>query len=108
MVKKVTGKGGKTSSTSGVQGPKSVQTTGVKDVEGAKATEKKQAASRVRRPTRPMTADEREHLFKLIHEEADKLFGPNGLPESQRNQVENAVRMTIDASISEEEEEKES
>lgn len=64
-------------------------------------------AKRARRPTRPMTAAEREHLFKLIHEEADKMFGPNGLPESQRHTVESAVKMAIDASIVEDEQEDE-
>ena len=60
-------------------------------------------SSRVRRPTRPMTAEERNHLFRLIHEEADKMFGSNGLPESQRETLEGAVRMTIDATGEEEE-----
>ena len=69
------------------------------------ATTEQARVGRVRRPTRPMTAAEREHLFKLIHEEADKMFGANGLPESQRNTLENAVRMTVDASIVEEEDE---
>ena len=106
MVKKITGKAGKTPTTVAIQGTKAVHTTGVKDVKNVAPTEQKASAQRVRRPTRPMTAAEREHLFRLIHEEADKLFGPNGLPEAQRNQVEQAVRMTIDASIIEEDEEK--
>ena len=33
------------------------------------------------------------------------MFGPNGLPESQRNTVETAVKMAIDASIVDEDEE---
>ncbi len=76
---------------------------GVSDVKGAKAQSE---VKRVRRPTRPMTAAERDHLFKIIHEEADKLFGANGLPESQRHTLENAVKVTVDASIIEEEEDK--
>ena len=52
-----------------------------------------------------MTPQEREHLFSLINEEADKLFGPDGLPESQRETVEGAVRMAVDAAIIDEDEE---
>jgi len=66
-------------------------------------TTEQQRTARVRRPTRPMTAAEREHLFKLIHEEADKMFGPNGLPESQRRTLEGAVKITVDASMVDEE-----
>ena len=100
MVKKVgRGKGG----TTPIDPTKAVETQKVSQTQNVSATEKQQKAKKVRRPTRPMTPEEREHLFKLIHEEAEKLFGPNGLPQSQRDTVETAVKMAIEASIVEEE-----
>ncbi|MCB0358046.1 MAG: hypothetical protein KDD44_00365 [Bdellovibrionales bacterium] len=106
MVKKVTGNkppgGGPTEK---IERSRPVGTAKVGDVSGVEAPQKQSSAARVRRPTRPMTAAERERLFQLIHEEAGKMFGPNGLPESQRTTVEDAVRKTVDASIVSDEEE---
>ncbi|MCB0345635.1 MAG: hypothetical protein KDD66_10995 [Bdellovibrionales bacterium] len=100
MVKKISGnKPPASASTGKVESTKAVQTGKVSDVSDVRGAEKQAKSSRVRRPTRPMTAEEREHLFKLIHEEADKMFGANGLPQSQRATVENAVKQTVDASI---------
>ena len=82
------------------QATKAADVSGAGSVQGATGQTE---SSRVRRPTRPMTAEERAHLFRLIHEEADKMFGSNGLPESQRETLEGAVRMTVDASVVEEE-----
>lgn len=84
-------------------GPARVGTVGVGTVGQVSPATEQQRTARVRRPTRPMTSAEREHLFKLIHEEADKMFGPNGLPESQRRTLEGAVKITVDASMVEEE-----
>ena len=67
----------------------------------------KASVARARRPTRPMTAEEREHLFKLLNEEADKIFGKDGIPESKRAKVEGAVKMALDASVIEIEEDSE-
>jgi len=94
-----------TAETKPVESSKAVGTTKVGDVSDVQAPVQKAPSSRTRRPTRPMTASEREHLFKLIHEEADKMFGANDLPESQRHTVEEAVRKTIDASIVDEDDE---
>ena len=79
---------------------KASDVTGAGSVQG---TTEQRETSRVRRPTRPMTSEERAHLFRLIHEEADKMFGSNGLPESQRETLEGAVRMTVDAAAVDEE-----
>ena len=106
MVKKIDGKGGRL--TGPVESTRPVSTEKVGTTKGVGATKEGSRAKRARRPTRPMTAAEREHLFNLIHEEADKMFGPNGLPESQRHTVESAVKMAIDASIVEEEDEENS
>lgn len=105
MVKKV---GGKKPPGSGgpskVEGTKAVESgKEVQDVGSVQAPAEQAKASRARKATRPMTSAERDHLFQLIQEEASKMFGPNGLPESQRATVEDAVRKTIDASIIDEE-----
>lgn len=106
MVKKVGGgKGSINRGTSAVESSKSVKTSKVGSSSQVEKTEKKVAAGRARRPTRPMTSAEREHLFSLIQEEADKMFGPEGLPQSQRATVETAVKMAIDSSLIEEGEE---
>lgn len=90
-------------------GPKSVDAT--RAVEGATVGEVGEVGSaknasgvaRVRQATRRMTTEEREHLFRLVQEEASKMFGPNGFPESKRESVEGAVRMVIDAAQVDEE-----
>jgi hypothetical protein len=83
-----------------IEGTHKVQT-----VQQVESTAAKTGVARARRPTRPMTAEEREHLFKLLNEEADKLFGKDGLPESKRAEVEGAVKMALDASVVEIEDE---
>lgn len=79
----------------------------VRDVEEVKKTGEISRVERTgksqRKITRLMSAAEREKLFQMINEEAEKLFGENGLPKEQREIVENAVRMAIDASIAEDE-----
>jgi len=103
MVKKISGTKGLTApatpGAAAVQSPKPVEATKVASISQVTAASQQARVGKVRRPTRPMTAAEREHLFRLIHEEADKMFGANGLPESQRNTLEGAVRMTVDATL---------
>ena len=102
MVKKVGGpKSPGTKETTSVQPTKSVGAGKVGNIKGA---EGKTKASRVSNPTQFLSAADREKLFKMINEEADKMFGPDGLPESNREVVEEAVKMAIDAGIVEEEE----
>ncbi len=60
-------------------------------------------SARVRREGRAITSGDREMLYQLIHEEADKLFGDTGIAEKKRKTVEGAVKITIDASIPEDE-----
>jgi hypothetical protein len=52
-----------------------------------------------RRPTRTMSLEEREQLFKMVQEEADRLFGQTGLSDSRKRHVTEAVRMAIDAGL---------
>jgi len=75
-------------------------TTGVGGVGSAGAINK-------RRATRTMTLAEREQLFQMINEEAEKLFGEGGMSPAQKNVVKNAVRMAVDAGIVAEDEDSE-
>jgi hypothetical protein len=60
-----------------------------------------------RRPTRTMTMQEREQLFRILNEEAEKMFGgPNGLAPEQRKVVEGAVKMALASGLETEEDEK--
>ena len=105
MVKKIGGiKGSSLTETHAVSPTKAVATTKVGGVGGVAPTERQSGVGKIRRPTRPMTAAEREHLMRLVHEEADRMFGPNGLPSAQRETLESAVRMTLEASTADEEE----
>ena len=74
----------------------------VDNVSNTKGAEKKDKSARVQKGTRMLTAQERDQLHRMITEEADKLFGEDGMPSSQRETVEKAVRQTIDAAIIEE------
>lgn len=60
------------------------------------------------RPTRIMTAAEREYLFSVIDEEANKLFGSGVLPKEKKEVVQKAVKMAVDAGLLDEEKEKSS
>lgn len=102
MVKKVEG-GRQIVTTKRVEAQEKIQSVGVKGISEVTAAQSQTPTRSVRRATRPMTAEEREHLFKLIQEEADKMFGQDIIPPKKRQQVESAVMMTIDASMVNEE-----
>ena len=56
----------------------------------------------------PITAAERDQLFQMINEEAEKMFeGSSILPEEQKKIVTDAVKMAVDASVIDEEDEEE-
>lgn len=79
-------------------------TTGIESVSGVKATSGitgigKAERSGVRRPTRTMTLEEREELFRMIDEEAAKMFGAGGIPAEKRELVQTAVKMAVDSGL---------
>lgn len=94
-------------SVGGVGGLKSTrgvkETDAVKSVEGISATGGVGAVSRAtssgRRSTRLMTLEEREKLFALIDEEANKLLASGKIPESKRQLVKEAVKMAVDSGL---------
>lgn len=50
-----------------------------------------------RKATKVMSLAEREQLFNMINEEADKLF--KDMPEERRKVVSDAVKMAVDSGI---------
>jgi hypothetical protein len=94
-----------------VKGVKSTSSTSevdkaqhVDSVKGVKATSTIGAIGGVgavgtRRATRTMTLEEREQLFKLIDDEAGKVFAHSGLSKEKRELVQNAVKMAVDSGL---------
>ena len=107
MVKKIGDK--KVGGVDPTKGPDSIsKTTGVSGVDPVKPTTGVSGTTgvggvRARKATRMMSLDEREELFKMVSEEAEKLFPPGTLPKHKREVIEGAVKMAIDASIAEDE-----
>jgi hypothetical protein len=88
-----------TGSTTNVQGADSVgsvsgikPTSAVGGVKGAGAIGK-------RRATRIMSPAEREAIFRMISEEADKLFEGSPMSEEKKEVLKSAVKMAVDAGI---------
>jgi len=106
MVKKISGKGPNIGQGTGaVEGSKEVKTSKVGSSKQVEKTSKNAKTSGGNKAGRKMTTADRDTLYSLINEEADKMFGPNGLPESQRETVESAVKMAVDSTLLEEAEE---
>ena len=72
---------------------------GIKPTAGVSGVSRAGAVGSARRPTRTMTLAEREELFRMINEEADKMFGEAGIPEAKRELVETAVKMAVDSGL---------
>lgn len=95
--KKKIGGIGSTKQTGGVQ-----KTGGVSEVDEVKKAEAVKGASAAggvskRRSTRTMTPSERDALFAMIDEEAEKLFGTSELSEEHKEVARKAVKMAVDA-----------
>lgn len=100
MVRKVGGP--KSPTTSGVQGTRGPEAAQINSVGQINQTEAKTGVQGARRSTRLMSSAEREELFRMVGDEAKKMFGPDGLPEEKRKQVEGAVRMAISSGVNDE------
>jgi hypothetical protein len=88
-----------TKQSSGVDGPDSIQ-----NVSGIKATSsvgsiKGIGAGGKRKTTLVISPEEREKIFKMIDEEADKMFGSSATPADKREMVKNAVKMAVDTGL---------
>ena len=58
-----------------------------------------------RQATRTMSLEEREELFRLIDEEAERMFGSGILTPEKRSIVQQAVKMAVDSGLVEKEHE---
>jgi hypothetical protein len=59
-----------------------------------------------RKGTRVMSIAEREQIFDMINEEADKLFGSGSPLASQKDVLKKAVKMAVDSGLIDEEKDK--
>ena len=84
-----------------VEAGKAVEATKVSTVGQVSSTQGQAPARAVRRPTRPMTAEERDHLLRLVEEEAEKMLG--GMSPEKKKTVTSAVKMVIDVGTIDEE-----
>ena len=109
MVKKISGSTPTrpTEGTGGVKSTGAVETAKVGGVTQVSGVNAKTGVDRARRATRPMTAEERAHLMALVDEEADKLFGEQGITDSRRAVVTNSVKITLSAGLLSDEEDDE-
>ena len=96
-------KKGKVGGVSGTDTTRNIdKAAGVSEVQEVKKTESVTGASRAgavgrRKLTRTMSASERDALFSMIDEEADKLFGSSGMSEETKEVARQAVKMAVDA-----------
>lgn len=100
MVKKI--QGGPASPTTGVQPTRGVEVGKTGAVSQVKAAQAQSGVKGTEGVGAAITAANREVLLKLLGDESEKMFGKN-LPEKTKEKLEKAVRMTIDATVTEEE-----
>ncbi len=77
----------------------------IKALSGVKGTDSISGAGK-RNATRVMTLAEREELFRMVSEEAKKIFPQGTLPAHKREIIEGAVKMAIDSVLEEQIDEK--
>jgi hypothetical protein len=93
------GKVSRTGSTTGVKATEAVSE--VERVKGAEAIKGVSAVSRVRATSgvAGIRLDQREKLLSMVSQEAEKLAAQGLIPKNQREVVEKAVQMVIDAAL---------
>ena len=96
---KKTGKLKGTAGTGGVDDSQDVSGVGKASATGKVSKVGATGSDGVRRPTRTMTLAEREELFSIINEEAQKIFKNSDLPDEQREVVVRAVEMAVDSAL---------
>ena len=104
MVRKVSGDR-PSQGTSSVQATRTVESAKVGGVEQVKAAERQSGLGAIRRSTRQLSPEQQRELLAMIDEEAEKMFTEQGLPEGKKETVKGAVRMAIEASMIENDEE---
>lgn len=90
------------SATDGTKGIKATETVSeIEKVKGASAVKGVSAVSGVRQASgvNSIRFEQRDKLLSLISEEAEKLAAQGIIPKNQREVVEKAVQMVIDAAL---------
>ena len=101
MVKKISGSTPTrpTGGAQGVKGNQPIQATEVDTVQKVGGVQSQNRVEKIKRQTRPMTSEERDHLMQLVDEEALKLFGDGKIPESKRETLTRGVKLTLAAGL---------
>ena len=101
--KKTSGKiGGIDSSKKTQEVQKAENVAQVQSVKAASAVGSVQGAGGIdqrRKATRVMSAQEREHLLRMVDDEAEKLFKSGAMPNANKELITRAVKMAVDSSI---------
>lgn len=72
---------------------------GIKPTAAVSGTKGPGAVGGKRRATRVMSLAEREELFKMVSEEADKLFAGTGMTDARKKIIADAVKMAMDSGM---------
>ncbi len=88
-----------TKRTAQVEGTDSISRVGQVKAATGVAGVKRAGAVNAQRMTRAMSVAEREEIFRLINEEAEKLASEGGLSPTRQKMVADAVKMAIDTGL---------
>lgn len=105
MVKKISGNTptSAATSTSGIKENQEIKSTKVDTVGKVGAIEQQGNVGEVKKQTRPLSAEERKQLLKMVDEEAVKLFGSSKISEAKKQTVTKSLKYTFDAGSLEDE-----
>lgn len=88
-----------TKETSGIESTEAVSgVSGVKATTGVGGVKRTGGVGKASLTT-ALTTSQRDKLFSMIHEEAEKVFAATPLSKTKRETIETAVKMAIDASL---------
>ena len=104
MVDKISGDKSRKSAASSISATRSVEGAKIGGIEQVSAADQKRSVGVIGRSTRRLSPAEHQQLLSLIEEEAERLFGDEALPDSKKETVKGAVKMAIEASMTEDSE----
>ena len=106
MVKKIQGPSTQsTKTTDAITKSLAIQTTKISASAKVSATTNQQGIHRTgNKINKRITQADKEHLFQLITEEADKMVDENIIPKKKKDTISKAVKMVIEASAESEQE----
>lgn len=107
MVKKIGGKPpAGTPQSAPIQSAKTVTGAKVGSVGEVTGTGAQQGIAGTQGRAGRITPEQRQQIYQLIEEEAEKLFAGDAIPETKKESIKGAVRMVIEGGIIEEEDKK--